>query len=88
MNKEIERLGYYIKTFDRDIFITKDQRSILFEAMDNQKLYFDINDSRIMMRQIKEVIPASEYAKSVTGGYYCPKHPKNFVPKGKVCGYC
>lgn len=80
--------GYYVRTYDRDIFITKEQKEILYQAMDMNKTYFDIEDNRVMMSQIKEVILASEYNKSPTGGYYCTKHPKNFVPKGKTCGYC
>ena len=56
--------------------------------MDVGVTYFDIDNSRIMMSQIKEVLPASDYKKTVGGGYYCPKHPENFVPKNKSCGYC
>jgi len=31
----------------------------------------------------------SDYTKTKGyGGFYCHKHPDNFVPSGKVCGYC
>lgn len=85
---ELERQGYYIRTYDRDIFVTENQKEVLYNAMDAGVTYFDIDNSRIMMSQIKEVIPSGEYNKSVSGGYYCPKHPTNFVPKNKSCGYC
>ena len=85
---EIIKPGFYIRTYDRDIFITVEQRNTLFRAMDNGAKWFDLVDNRIMMSQVKEILPSSEYEKSTTGGYYCPKHPKNFVPKGKICGYC
>lgn len=80
--------GYYIRTYDRDIFVTKDQKSKVEQAIDNSSKYFKINDSLVMISQIKEIIPSSEYMKSPKGGYYCPNHKDNFVPKGKTCGYC
>lgn len=86
--KELAKPGYYVRTFDRDIFLTEAQRDTLYRAMDLGKTYFDIGGSRVMMSQVKEVVASPEYERSVVGGYYCPKHPSNFVPKGKVCGYC
>ena len=83
---DLQKPGYYIRTYDRDIYITEQQKTVLFSAMDSDKNYFSINDSRIMMSQVKEVVPSSEYQKN--NKYVCPKHPDNYVPKGKVCGYC
>lgn len=85
MNK-VSETGYYIRTYERDIFITKNQRVVLYEAMEKDKKFFDINDSRIMMSQIKEIIPSIEYR--ILGKRFCPNHPSNHVPKGKQCGYC
>lgn len=87
MNK-VGFIGFYVRTYDRDIFITEEQCKILYQAMDKGASYFDIDNTRIMMHQVKEVVPSSEYVKSAKGGYYCPKHPDNFVPKNKNCGYC
>lgn len=88
MSTEVGRVGHYVRTYDRDIFITDEQRRILYSAMDLGKAYFDLDDNRIMMSQIKEVVKSTDYEKSPVGGFYCPKHPKNFVPRGKSCGYC
>jgi len=85
---QLSKQGYYIRTYDRDIFITENQKDTLYLAMDSGVSYFDINGGRIMMNQVKEIIPSADYEKSVTGGFYCPKHTDNFVSKGKVCGYC
>lgn len=85
---QISKPVYYVKTYDDDICITAEQRTILFMAMDKEAKYFDVDDKRIMMSQIKSVVPASEYTKSPTGGFYCQKHPTNFIAKGKICGYC
>lgn len=89
MTSEIQKPGYYLRTFDRDIFLTEEQKRVLYMAMDSDAEYFDMKDGhRIMMNQVKEIIPATEYDKSPSGGHYCSKHTKNFVPRGKVCGYC
>lgn len=88
MTSELAENGYYVRTYDRDVFLTEGQKTVLYQAMDMGKTYFDLDGNRIMMNQIKEVIKSADYKKSVTGGYYCPKHPKNFVSKGKTCGYC
>lgn len=85
---ELSKNGYYVRTYDRDIFITEQQKEILYQAMDSGSKYFDVDDNRIMMSQVKEVVKSSEYEKSAKGGYHCPKHPDNFVPKNKSCGYC
>lgn len=85
---QLSKNGFYVRTYDRDIFITKEQCDVLYKAMDSSLSYFDINSTRIMMHQIKEVLPSAEYAKSATGGHYCHRHPENFVPKNKSCGYC
>lgn len=85
---EIAKTGFYVRTYDRDIFITEQQKNLLYRAMDSGISYFDINGGRIMMNQVKEIVPSADYEKSVTGGFYCPRHVDNFVPKGKRCGYC
>ena len=85
---EIAKTGFYVGTYDRDIFITKQQCEVLYKSMDSGISYFDIGDTRIMMHQVKEILPSSEYNKSPKGGYYCPKHPDNFIAKNKTCGYC
>lgn len=85
---EVSKTGFYVRTYDRDIFITEAQKEVLYAAMDNGISYFDIDNTRVMVSQVKEVVPSSEYSKSVSGGYYCPKHPDNFVPKYKTCGFC
>lgn len=83
---KMDKQGYYIRTYGRDIYINQNQKDVLYNAMDNGKMYFDIQESRIMMSQIKEVVPSFEYKK--TNLYACSKHPENYIPKGKVCGYC
>jgi hypothetical protein len=85
---DIMKNGYYIRTYDRDIFISEYQKEILYAAMEGERKFFDIDDCRVMMSQVKEVVPSREYVKSPNGGYYCPKHNDNFIPKGKTCGYC
>lgn len=84
----VSKVGFYVRTYDRDIFITESQKNVLYSAMDKGITYFDIDDTRVMVSQVKEVIPSAEYSKSVSGGHYCPKHPDNFVEKYKTCGYC
>ncbi|HMT18570.1 MAG TPA: hypothetical protein PKD15_00880 [Candidatus Saccharibacteria bacterium] len=89
MNNKVAQPGYYLRTYDRDIFITKQQKDVLYKAMDNGAEYLDLKDDhRIMLNQVKEIVPAFEYKKTQLGGFYCSKHPDNFVPKGKRCGHC
>lgn len=85
---QLIKQGYYIRTYDRDIFITEEQKVSLYHAMDSGVAYFGINGGRIMMSQIKEIVQSSDYEKSIAGSYHCPRHPDNIVPKGKTCGYC
>ena len=85
---EIARPGFYIRTYDRDIFITEAQHSTIMSELNGDTKHIEIGNTLIMVNQIKEIIPSDEYHKSVTGGYYCHRHKDNFVPKGKTCGYC
>lgn len=89
MSAEVAKAGFYLRTYDRDIFLNKRQQKVLYSAMDSGAEYFDLKDGhRIMMHQVKEILPAFEYQKSAEGGHYCSRHPENFVPKFKTCGYC
>lgn len=85
---QLAKQGFYIRTYDRDIFITKEQHNLITSSLNDDTKYIEIGDILIMLHQIKEILPASEYKKSATGGYYCARHPENFVPKSKTCGYC
>jgi hypothetical protein len=85
---QIAKQGFYIRTYDRDIYLTKEQHHVVITSLNDTTKYIEIGDILIMVNQIKEILPASEYKKSAAGGYYCYKHPDNFVPKGKTCGYC
>ena len=48
---------FIIITYDRVFPITREQRNILFAAMDAGIKYFDIKGGRVMMSQIKEIAP-------------------------------
>lgn len=84
---QLEKSGFYLRTFDRDIFIAEETKNNILRVLDSVKA-IEVNDNVIMISQIKEIVPAAEYKKGQQGGYYCPKHESNFVPRGKVCGYC
>ena len=87
---ELAQKGYYLRTFDRDIFVTKKQKEAIQSALDGDRKYLVLGEEQhvIMLNQVKEIVPAFEYKKTQLGGFYCSKHPDNFVPKGKRCGHC
>lgn len=84
----IDRTGFYLITYKRDLFLTAEQRQGLLEAISQDEKYVIINDILIMLNQVREIVPSAEYKKTQGGGHYCSRHPDNFVPKSKSCGYC
>lgn len=84
----IDKSGFYLITYKRDIFLTSQQRQSLLEAINQDEKFIIIDDILIMLNQVREVVPSVEYKKTQGGGHYCNRHPENFVPNGKSCGYC
>ncbi len=84
----IDKSGFYLITYKRDIFLTSQQRQSLLEAINQDEKFIIIDDILIMLNQVREVVPSAEYKKTQSGGHYCSRHPENFVTKGKSCGYC
>ena len=85
---EIIKPGFYLVTRLGDHFITEEQKFNVLKAIDAKAVYIELGDTIIFTTEFRQIVPSAQYAKAKDGGHYCSKHPKNFVPYGKKCGYC